>query len=237
MSSFCAYLGRHRDSRASIHTSLHMLSAKPLSPLSTITAANPVSEGSTTGHAVCNNAIWLCIGGCGPVDVCAGSLQSNTAGVAQKVPLPYTAPGAMVHTVPNHVVDNVVDMIPYTGVDAVPYISFSFCPVMIVQTDSYLEQLTDTVAEAEMSTQTDPFRDRPSTPLFISAKAGLDATTQIEAGDLFDFDFEVRACPSNFCRMLAPVLLLADKACTTGVTALLLCLVPTWICVTQAKHA
>ena len=62
----------------------------------------------------------------------------------------------------------------------------------MLQTDSYLEQLTDTVAEAEMSTQTDPFRDRPSTPLFIPAKAGLDATTQIEAGDLFDFDFEVR---------------------------------------------
>lgn len=62
----------------------------------------------------------------------------------------------------------------------------------VLQTDSYLEQLTDTVAEAEMSTQTDPFRDRPSTPLFIPAKAGLDATTQIEAGDLFDFDFEVR---------------------------------------------
>jgi len=62
---------------------------------------------------------------------------------------------------------------------------------LLLQTDSYLEQLTDTVAEAEMSTQTDPFRDRPSTPLFIPAKAGLDATTQIEAGDLFDFDFEV----------------------------------------------
>ena len=62
---------------------------------------------------------------------------------------------------------------------------------LLMQTDSYLEQLTDTVAEAEMSTQTDPFRDRPSTPLFIPAKAGLDATTQIEAGDLFDFDFEV----------------------------------------------
>ena len=63
-----------------------------------------------------------------------------------------------------------------------------------MQTDSYLEQLTDSVAEAETSTQTDPFKDRPSTPLFIPAKAGLDATTQIEAGDLFDFDFEVRSC-------------------------------------------
>ena len=63
-----------------------------------------------------------------------------------------------------------------------------------MQTDSYLEQLTDSVAEAEMSTQTDPFKDRPSTPLFIPAKAGLDATTQIEDGDLFDFDFEVHSC-------------------------------------------
>ena len=59
------------------------------------------------------------------------------------------------------------------------------------QTDSYLEQLTDVVAETEMSTQTDPFRDRPSTPLFIPAKAGLDAITQTEAGYLFDFDSDV----------------------------------------------
>ena len=63
----------------------------------------------------------------------------------------------------------------------------------MLQTDSYLEQLTDSVAEAEMSTQTDAFKDRPSTPLFVPAKAGLDATTQIEAGDLFDFDFEVQS--------------------------------------------
>lgn len=68
----------------------------------------------------------------------------------------------------------------------------------LMQTDSYLEQLTDSVAEAEMSTQTDPFKDRPSTPLFIPAKAGLDATTQIEAGDLFDFDFEVRSWHLTF---------------------------------------
>ena len=67
--------------------------------------------------------------------------------------------------------------------------------VHFLQTDSYLEQLTDPVAEAEMSTQTDPFKDRPATPLFIPKKAGLDATTQIEAGDLFDFDFEASRCP------------------------------------------
>eukprot|EP00959_Pyramimonas_sp_CCMP1952_P204575 4277604-Pyramimonas_sp.AAC.1 len=60
-----------------------------------------------------------------------------------------------------------------------------------VQTDSFLEELTDTVPERDVNTQTDPFMDRPPTPLFIPMKIGLDAETQIEAGDLFDFDFEV----------------------------------------------
>jgi len=60
-----------------------------------------------------------------------------------------------------------------------------------VQTDSFLEELTDTVPERDVNTQTDPFMDRPPTPLFIPMKIGMDAETQIEAGDLFDFDFEV----------------------------------------------
>jgi hypothetical protein len=60
-----------------------------------------------------------------------------------------------------------------------------------VQTDSFLEELTDTVPERDVNTQTDPFMDRPPTPLFIPMKIGVDAETQIVAGDLFDFDFEV----------------------------------------------
>mmetsp|Transcript_39112 Transcript_39112/g.54319 ORF Transcript_39112/g.54319 Transcript_39112/m.54319 type:complete len:456 (-) Transcript_39112:213-1580(-) len=60
-----------------------------------------------------------------------------------------------------------------------------------VQTDSFLEELTDTVPERDVNTQTDPFMDRPPTPLFIPMKIGVDAETQIEPGDLFDFDFEV----------------------------------------------
>mmetsp|Transcript_23853 Transcript_23853/g.28820 ORF Transcript_23853/g.28820 Transcript_23853/m.28820 type:complete len:448 (+) Transcript_23853:176-1519(+) len=60
-----------------------------------------------------------------------------------------------------------------------------------VQTDSFLEELTDTVPERDITTQTDPFMDRPPTPLFIPMKIGVDAETQIETGDLFDFDFEV----------------------------------------------
>ncbi|KXZ49444.1 RSP3 protein [Gonium pectorale] len=60
-----------------------------------------------------------------------------------------------------------------------------------IQTDVYLEELTDTVPEADTSTQTDAFLDRPPTPLFVPQKTGTDAITQIENGDLFDFDFEV----------------------------------------------
>ena len=67
-----------------------------------------------------------------------------------------------------------------------------------LQTESYLEELTDTVPEADMQTQTDAFMDRPSTPMFVPAKMGVDATTQIEAGDLFDFDFEVAATATGW---------------------------------------
>ncbi len=35
------------------------------------------------------------------------------------------------------------------------------------------------------------FMDRPPTPIFVPAKVGRDQATQIESGDLFDFDAEV----------------------------------------------
>jgi hypothetical protein len=60
-----------------------------------------------------------------------------------------------------------------------------------IQTDSFLEELTDTVPERDVNTQTDAFMDRPPTPLFVPMKVGVDSTTQIEAGDLFDFDLEL----------------------------------------------
>ncbi|KAF6259091.1 radial spoke protein 3-domain-containing protein [Scenedesmus sp. NREL 46B-D3] len=62
---------------------------------------------------------------------------------------------------------------------------------MDVQTDVYLEELTDVVPEADTTTQTDAFLDRPPTPQFVPTKSGLDAATQIEQGELFDFDAEV----------------------------------------------
>eukprot|EP00753_Platysulcus_tardus_P022704 PLAT9920.1.p2 GENE.PLAT9920.1~~PLAT9920.1.p2 ORF type:complete len:376 (+),score=139.97 PLAT9920.1:43-1128(+) len=60
-----------------------------------------------------------------------------------------------------------------------------------VQTDSFLEELSDRVPEADAETQTDPFKDRPPSPAFIPTKVGVDKATEIEDGDLFHFDAEV----------------------------------------------
>lgn len=62
---------------------------------------------------------------------------------------------------------------------------------MDIQTDSYLEELTERTVEFEAETQTDFLLDRPPSPLFMPAKIGMDMETQIEEGELFDFDVEV----------------------------------------------
>jgi len=62
---------------------------------------------------------------------------------------------------------------------------------MDVQTDTYLEELTERTMEFEAETQTDFLLDRPQEPLFMPAKIGVDAGTQIEDGELFNFDVEV----------------------------------------------
>jgi len=61
-----------------------------------------------------------------------------------------------------------------------------------VQTELYLEELSDRIEEVDVDVQTDAFLDRPPSPLFIPAKTGTDKETQIFAGDLFDFDIEVK---------------------------------------------
>lgn len=61
-----------------------------------------------------------------------------------------------------------------------------------VQTELYLEELSDRVEEADVDCQTDAFLDRPPSPLFVPAKTGVDHATQILEGDLFDFDVEVK---------------------------------------------
>ncbi|NXP37844.1 RSPH3 protein, partial [Leiothrix lutea] len=61
-----------------------------------------------------------------------------------------------------------------------------------VQTELYLEEISDRIIEIDGECQTDEFLDRPPTPLFIPAKTGIDVATQIEEGELFDFDIEVK---------------------------------------------
>ncbi|NWH29382.1 RSPH3 protein, partial [Chloropsis hardwickii] len=61
-----------------------------------------------------------------------------------------------------------------------------------VQTELYLEEISDRIIEVDGECQTDDFLDRPPTPLFIPAKTGKDVATQIEGGELFDFDIEVK---------------------------------------------
>lgn len=60
-----------------------------------------------------------------------------------------------------------------------------------IQTEAYLEEVSDKVAEHNVETQTDEFLDRPASPLFVPIKTGVDAGTQILEGDLFDFELEV----------------------------------------------
>lgn len=59
------------------------------------------------------------------------------------------------------------------------------------QTDDYLEELSDRPVEVEVGVQTDPFADRPPTPPYVPPPSGVDAETQVEPGELFDFDREV----------------------------------------------
>ncbi|KAG5678961.1 hypothetical protein PVAND_008578 [Polypedilum vanderplanki] len=62
-----------------------------------------------------------------------------------------------------------------------------------IQTEKYLEELFIRPPETEQSCQTDLFLQRPPTPLYVTARVGVDASTEIEEGDLFDFDVEVQS--------------------------------------------
>uniref|UniRef100_H2MUI7 Radial spoke head 3 n=1 Tax=Oryzias latipes TaxID=8090 RepID=H2MUI7_ORYLA len=67
-----------------------------------------------------------------------------------------------------------------------------FSPPFGSHAESYLEELSDIPEVKETECQTDAFLDRPETPLFLAAKTGKDAATQIYEGDLFDFEEEVQ---------------------------------------------
>ena len=53
-----------------------------------------------------------------------------------------------------------------------------------VQTELYLEELSDRIEEADVECQTDAFLDRPLSPMFIPAKTGVDCETQILEGEV-----------------------------------------------------
>eukprot|EP01083_Nonionella_stella_P013075 36894_1 len=63
---------------------------------------------------------------------------------------------------------------------------------MEVQTLNYLEEITERPAERSVESQTDALKDRPISPMFMPKLSGPSKATQIEAGDLFDFDEEVK---------------------------------------------
>lgn len=61
-----------------------------------------------------------------------------------------------------------------------------------LQTDIFLEEISESVVHIESVTQTDTLLDRPQTPHYIPAKIGKDVNTQIHDGELFVFDVEVK---------------------------------------------
>jgi radial spoke head protein 3 len=60
-----------------------------------------------------------------------------------------------------------------------------------MQTEDFLEELTDRPIDVDAETQTQAFMDRPASPLFMPARTGQNVVTQILPGDLWDFDLEV----------------------------------------------
>jgi radial spoke head protein 3 len=61
-----------------------------------------------------------------------------------------------------------------------------------IQTEPFVENLTDKPTEFEIGVQSDFYIDRPPTPLFVPQKTGEDAQTQVEKDvfeeDVYDFN-------------------------------------------------
>jgi hypothetical protein len=68
---------------------------------------------------------------------------------------------------------------------------------MGIQTEKFLEEITDVVIEKEMGTQTDQLYDADLPRLFCPTKLGMDASTQILPWELFQFDQEAKPIVSS----------------------------------------
>jgi len=63
---------------------------------------------------------------------------------------------------------------------------------MAVQTAPYLEAYPDRIEEDTAGTQTDPMQEVREPAPYVPPPQGIDVSTQIEEGDLFNFDREVQ---------------------------------------------
>lgn len=72
-----------------------------------------------------------------------------------------------------------------------------------IQTEPFVENLTDKPTEFEIGVQSDFYIDRPPTPLFVPQKTGEDAETQVEKDvyeeDVYDFNDIVEPILSVMC--------------------------------------
>ncbi|CAI2386911.1 unnamed protein product [Moneuplotes crassus] len=72
-----------------------------------------------------------------------------------------------------------------------------------IQTEPFVENLTDKPTEFEIGVQSDFYIDRPPTPLFVPIKTGQDAETQVEKDnleeDVYDFNEIVDPILSVLC--------------------------------------
>ena len=64
-----------------------------------------------------------------------------------------------------------------------------------IDVTQYLTEIPDRiVTKSEITSQTDPFKERPITPPYIPRKTGVDRSTQVEdVRELFSFDKEVKS--------------------------------------------
>ena len=68
-----------------------------------------------------------------------------------------------------------------------------------IQTDQFVEELTDKAPNYHIGCQTDKVPSDPPMPLEIPIKRGVDKKTLVEDNELFVFDREVKPLLSSLC--------------------------------------
>lgn len=70
---------------------------------------------------------------------------------------------------------------------------------MEVETDEFVEILTDKPPNYDKDCQTDFLLEKPNLRLYLPKKEGIDVETQIQDGEIFDFDYEVKPILNVLC--------------------------------------